>query len=88
MPRKALNREQIVQAVVGLLDAGRADGLSMRQLGSRLGATAAAVYWHVKDKEEILALAADAVWRENQLPTWRGAGGGRWPRPWPTTCTR
>ncbi|MGW1626695.1 TetR/AcrR family transcriptional regulator C-terminal domain-containing protein [Streptomyces sp. NPDC002172] len=74
MPCKALNREQIVQAVVGLLDAGGADGLSMRQLGSRLGATAAAVYWHVKDKEEILALAADAVWREIQLPDLEGSG--------------
>ncbi|WP_105967740.1 TetR/AcrR family transcriptional regulator C-terminal domain-containing protein [Streptomyces geranii] len=78
MPRNNLSREQIVRAAVGLLDTVGVDGLSMRQLGNRLGSTAAAVYWHVKDKEEILVLAADAVWGEIRLPDphesgWRAA---------------
>ncbi|WAU82534.1 TetR/AcrR family transcriptional regulator [Streptomyces sp. Qhu-G9] len=68
MPRNALSREQIVQAAIALLDSEGVDGLSMRRLGSRLGATGAAVYWHVEGKEEILLLATDAVWRDMPLP--------------------
>lgn len=40
----------------------------MRQLGSRLGSAATAVYWHVQSKDNLLVLAADAVWSDIELP--------------------
>lgn len=80
MARETLTRDQIVRAAVELLDADGIDGLSMRRLGSKLGSAATAVYWHVKDKANLVTLAADAVWAEVELPDltavgWRDAAG-------------
>lgn len=68
MPRDTLTREQIVRAAIELLDADGVEGLSMRRLGDRLGTVATAVYWHVKSKDDLIVLAADAVWSEIELP--------------------
>ncbi|MGW6905950.1 TetR/AcrR family transcriptional regulator C-terminal domain-containing protein [Streptomyces sp. NPDC054940] len=78
MARETLNREQIVRAAIELLDAEGIDGLSMRKLGQKLGSAATAMYWHVGNKENLLALAADEVWGEVRLPDvpkvgWRAA---------------
>jgi AcrR family transcriptional regulator len=68
MPRDTLTRHQIVRAAIDLLDADGVEGLSMRRLGDRLGSAATAVYWHVNSKDNLVVLAADAVWGEIQLP--------------------
>lgn len=68
MPRETLTREQIVMAAVELLDADGVEGLSMRQLGNRLGSAATSVYWHVQSKDDLIVLAADTVWGELKLP--------------------
>ncbi|MBP2326263.1 AcrR family transcriptional regulator [Kibdelosporangium banguiense] len=76
MPRETLTKDQIVQAAIELLDAEGLDGLSMRQLGNRLNSAATAVYWHVKNKDNLVVLAADAVWSEvslAELNDWRTA---------------
>jgi AcrR family transcriptional regulator len=78
MPRDTLTRDRIVAAAIEVLDADGIEGLSMRNLGSKLGSAATAVYWHVKGKEELVALAADEVWAEVPLPdpaqsSWREA---------------
>ncbi|MFG1926446.1 TetR/AcrR family transcriptional regulator [Cryptosporangium sp. NPDC048952] len=68
MPRNTLTAEQIVRAAIGLLDDEGLDGLNMRALGERLGSAATAIYWHVKTKDELVRLAADAAWSEIPLP--------------------
>ncbi|MFL6122220.1 TetR/AcrR family transcriptional regulator [Actinophytocola sp.] len=68
MPRETLTRDQIVRATIHLLDTEGVDGLSMRQLGGRLGSAATTIYWHVKNKDELIVLAADALWAEVDLP--------------------
>ncbi|MGX7674517.1 TetR/AcrR family transcriptional regulator [Plantactinospora sp. DSM 117369] len=78
MPRDTLSREQIVRAAIELMDTEGIEGLSMRQLGQRLGSAATAVYWHVTSKENLVVLASDAVWDEIDLPDldtvpWRDA---------------
>ncbi|MEO3810576.1 TetR/AcrR family transcriptional regulator [Sphaerisporangium sp. B11E5] len=78
MPRDTLTREQIVRAAVTLLDDEGIEGLSMRRLGARLGSAATAVYWHVRNKDDLVVLASDAVWAEIELPDagrvgWRAA---------------
>lgn len=57
-----------MRAAVDLLDADGVDGLSMRQLGRRLGSAATTIYWHVRNKDELIVLAADALWAEVSLP--------------------
>ncbi|UBU15929.1 TetR/AcrR family transcriptional regulator [Nonomuraea gerenzanensis] len=63
-----LTRETIVAEAVRLLDEEGADNLSMRRLGSRLGAGATSLYRHVASKDELLELALDAVYGELPLP--------------------
>ncbi|MGI5461193.1 TetR/AcrR family transcriptional regulator [Streptomyces sp. CA-249302] len=73
--RQALGQEQIVRAAIGLLDAEGIGGLTMRRLGELLDSTAAAIYWHVRNKNDLLLLASDAVWAELRLP---GLEGVEW----------
>lgn len=68
MPRNTLTADQIVQAAIAQLDEEGLDGLNMRALGKRLDVAATAVYWHIKTKDELVRLAADAAWAEVELP--------------------
>ncbi len=63
-----LNREAVIQAALGMLDAGGVDGLSMRALADRLGVKAASLYWHIRDKDQLLELVADSVLERVTLP--------------------
>ncbi len=78
MPRDTLTREKIIKAAIDLLDSEGLEGLNIRALGSRLGSAATAVYWHVDNKDNLIALAADQAWKEIALPDvaatgWRDA---------------
>ncbi|MFD0353425.1 TetR/AcrR family transcriptional regulator [Streptomyces sp. NPDC127110] len=68
MPRAKMTKEQIVRTAVELLDDEGLEGLNMRALGARLGTVATAVYWHVKNKDDLVLLAGDHVWNEIELP--------------------
>ncbi|MFF3018310.1 TetR/AcrR family transcriptional regulator C-terminal domain-containing protein [Streptomyces sp. NPDC057939] len=68
MARDTLTQEHIVRTAIELLDEEGLDGLNMRSLGKRLGTAATAVYWHVKNKDNLVLLAGDHVWHEIELP--------------------
>ncbi|QES07018.1 TetR family transcriptional regulator [Streptomyces venezuelae] len=68
MARSTLTRDQIVRTAVELLDSDGLEGLNMRSLGQRLNSAATAVYWHVKNKDDLVTLAGDLVWDEIRLP--------------------
>lgn len=76
MARDTLTREQIVRTAVDLLDEEGLEGLNMRSLGKRLGSAATAVYWHVKNKDNLVLLAGDLVWHEIE-PRDQGTRGWR-----------
>ncbi|MFF2939814.1 TetR/AcrR family transcriptional regulator C-terminal domain-containing protein [Streptomyces niveus] len=64
----SLSREQIVTEAVQLLDAEGVEALSMRKLGTRLGAGATSLYRHVASKDELIELLVDEVYGELELP--------------------
>jgi AcrR family transcriptional regulator len=73
----ALSREQIVAEAVRLLDAEGIDALSMRRLGTRLGAAATSIYWHVASKDELIELVVDAAYGELEVPVAGDPGAWR-----------
>jgi len=56
-----LDRSQIVQAALDLLDDVGFDALTMRNLAKKLGVKAASLYWHVHNKQDLLSLLADEI---------------------------
>ena len=51
---KGLTRERIVAAALDLLDELGIDGVTVRAVASRLEVKAPALYWHVRNKQELL----------------------------------
>ena len=62
MPR-GLSKAGIVQAGLDTLDEHGIDGVTVRAVASRLGVKAAALYWHVRDKQDLLDEMATEIWR-------------------------
>lgn len=58
---EALSRATIIDAAIALLDDEGEDALTFRALGSRLTTGAGALYWHIKNKDELLVGATDVV---------------------------
>lgn len=59
--RGRLSAHDVVDAAVGILqDFGMGD-LSMRRVAAVLGVQASALYWHVPDKQTLLARVADRI---------------------------
>jgi AcrR family transcriptional regulator len=69
-PQRAepLTQQRIVTAAVEELDENGVEALSMRRLAQRLGVTAAALYWHVATKDDVLDLAFDHIFCDVPLP--------------------
>ena len=63
-----LSREAIVGAALALVDDEGLEALTVRRLADRLGVTMMALYWHVRDKAQLLDLVGEAVLGEIALP--------------------
>ena len=72
--RGRLTRERVIQAALFVADSGGLGSLTIRSLAKELGAKPMSVYYHVANKDEILAALVDIVFREIQLPV----PGGNW----------
>lgn len=67
-----LGRQAVIRAALRVLDKTGLDGLTVRKIASELDVQAPALYWHFKNKEELLdematTVFADSV-REHGLP--------------------
>ncbi|MFI5893523.1 TetR/AcrR family transcriptional regulator [Actinoplanes sp. NPDC051513] len=58
---KRLTKQKIVTEAIALADADGLDGLSMRRLAQHLAVDPMSLYYHVRDKDALLAEMADAV---------------------------
>ncbi len=67
--RRPLTREAIVDAALRILERDGLDAVSMRRVGDELGTGAASLYWHVRNKDELLQLVFEHVTDEVELPT-------------------
>jgi len=67
--QQGLTRERLVGAALDLIGEEGLEGLSMRALADRLQVKAASLYWHVRDRRELLELLAESI-----LDTVRPAG--------------
>jgi AcrR family transcriptional regulator len=57
----ALSKERIVAAAIEILDADGESALTFRALAARLATGSGAIYWHVADKNDLLAATTDEV---------------------------
>lgn len=60
----SLNRQDVVRAAVDVLDRYGLEDLTMRRLAGLLGVKAGALYWHVTNKQTLLALVSDEILQE------------------------
>jgi len=72
-----VTRERAIRVAVALADAGGIESLSMRKLAAELGIEAMSLYYHVKNKSDLLDGMLDVVYTEFSTPRagdeWRQA---------------
>jgi TetR/AcrR family transcriptional regulator, tetracycline repressor protein len=59
--RTELSRAAIVERALAIADAGGLDAVTIRRLGQEFGVTPMALYWHVKNKDELLDAMGDRM---------------------------
>lgn len=57
----AVTRDDVIHTAIQLVQEVGLDGLTLRALGRQLGISAPTLYWHVKDKRELLDLMAETM---------------------------
>ncbi len=62
----AVTRDDVVHTAIQLLQEVGLDGLTLRKLATELGISAPTLYWHVRDKRELLDLMAEAMIRDHR----------------------
>jgi AcrR family transcriptional regulator len=72
-----MNRATLAKTALELIQEDGLDALTMRTLADRSGVKAASLYWHVRDRDELLEIVADALLARVPLPDpgrgWRQA---------------
>lgn len=76
---KGLTKAGIVSAAFDVLDAGGIDAVTVRAVAARLGVQAPALYWHVRNKQELLDEMGTEIQRQvvaaaratEPAPDWR-----------------
>lgn len=66
--RLPLSRERVLTAAIGIVDQGGITALSMRKLAHELGVEVMSLYYHVKNKDEILTGMLEMVFSEIEPP--------------------
>lgn len=70
--QRGLTRERLVEAALSLVNEEGLEGLSMRALADKLEVKAASLYWHVRDRRELLDMLAESILDSAQTPRRRG----------------
>ncbi|HEY3908232.1 MAG TPA: TetR family transcriptional regulator [Streptosporangiaceae bacterium] len=62
--RTRLSRSAVVDRALHLADTEGVDALTIRRLAQELGVTPMALYWHFRNKEELIGGLSDQIWSE------------------------
>jgi TetR/AcrR family transcriptional regulator, tetracycline repressor protein len=62
--RLRLSRSAVVDHALQIADAEGVAALTIRRLATELGVTPMALYWHFRNKEELIAGVTDRIWAE------------------------
>ncbi|GAA1718167.1 TetR family transcriptional regulator [Propioniferax innocua] len=65
----ALDRHEILMAAQGILETYGLADLSMRRIATQLGVQPGALYWHIDNKQGMLAALSDEILRDLPNPT-------------------
>jgi TetR/AcrR family transcriptional regulator, tetracycline repressor protein len=71
-----LDKDKIVAEALSLLNEQGLDGLTTRALAQRLGVKQPALYWHFKDRQELLSAMNDAI--EAEFAATQAPNGVQW----------
>ena len=66
--RKHLSRDAIVEGAISVADDEGLDAVTIRRLASDNGVTPMALYWHFKDKEQLLDGIAESIFLHVETP--------------------
>ncbi len=72
-PSPALTRDAVVDQAVAIADAEGLDAVTVRRVAQELGVTPMALYWHVSNKDELLAAMGDRLYAPLSAATDTGA---------------
>jgi TetR/AcrR family transcriptional regulator, tetracycline repressor protein len=64
----ALTQDQVVRGAVDLMARAGLEALTLRRLATELGVSAPTLYWHVRNKRQLLDLMAEALVARAGLP--------------------
>jgi len=64
----ALSEAEILDVAIAIIEEHGVDGLTMRQLSTRLGVALGATYHHVKNKDALLVLVAQSLFDRVEIP--------------------
>lgn len=73
--RPALGRDRLIETALRLVDERGLEKLTFSSLAKELGVTPPALYWHVKNRDELLAAMVDHAFADLHPP---GASGETW----------
>ena len=62
--RTRLTKQAVVDRALALGDSEGVEALTIRRIATELGVTPMALYWHFRNKEELLAGVSDQIWSE------------------------
>jgi AcrR family transcriptional regulator len=68
-----LSRDKIVECALSVMDAEGPDAVTIRRIAQEFGVTPMALYWHVANKDELLAAMGDALLAEVTPPPATGS---------------
>jgi TetR/AcrR family tetracycline transcriptional repressor len=68
-PTPALSREAVIDHALEVADLDGLAAVSIRRIAQDFGVTPMALYWHVKNKDELLAAMGDRILSTIEMPT-------------------
>jgi AcrR family transcriptional regulator len=73
-PRARVTTGAVVDAAIGIADAGGLGEVTVRRLGDKLDVSAMSVYTHVNSRDDLLVLMADTTCARMEVPRYGRAG--------------